>query len=212
MYSTLPLLDLSFSLLKKESFSDLLLWSTESEGLLNAVAKMWIGLTMDQRAYFMDNFHSISLTAADTESIQSNTNKIVAEVMHVTESTLLSEDELFTDQEDQNECVLNCLPIIKSIDESTCTVCFDSIAEGERYGKLDCGHLFHPACISPWLRYHNTCPTCRHPSDISKWIRSWETIKDVVEQMKEKIERHVSAFGDLVVHVKTLIVEGRENT
>ncbi|KAK0394629.1 hypothetical protein QR680_000846 [Steinernema hermaphroditum] len=56
--------------MNKEAFSDLILWSMESDGLLNAVAKIWSRLTMDQRSQFMDSFYAISLTATDRQNIR----------------------------------------------------------------------------------------------------------------------------------------------
>lgn len=43
-----------------------------------------------------------------------------------------------------------------------CTVCIDDFKAGEKAIKLPgCGHMFHRACLEPWLSQHNTCPTCR---------------------------------------------------
>jgi hypothetical protein len=45
---------------------------------------------------------------------------------------------------------------------SECTVCLDAFASGQQACSLPCGHMFHEdKCIMPWLREHNTCPTCR---------------------------------------------------
>lgn len=32
---------------------------------------------------------------------------------------------------------------------------------GETVSRLECEHLFHSSCISPWLQLHATCPICR---------------------------------------------------
>ncbi|MCH9631670.1 MAG: hypothetical protein S4CHLAM37_16950 [Chlamydiia bacterium] len=40
-----------------------------------------------------------------------------------------------------------------------CTICM-----GENTGealKVKCGHIFHDACIKPWLAKQATCPLCR---------------------------------------------------
>lgn len=53
----------------------------------------------------------------------------------------------------------------KKTSDSTSTCC--SICLGDYKGKdmvrllPDCGHMFHPKCIDPWLRLHPTCPLCR---------------------------------------------------
>lgn len=43
----------------------------------------------------------------------------------------------------------------------TCSVCIVDFALGDKGMFLPCGHTFHPDCIKPWLRDHNTCPVCR---------------------------------------------------
>ena len=43
-----------------------------------------------------------------------------------------------------------------------CAVCQDEFAAGDEHLRMPCSHLFHKDCLMPWLRDHNTCPTCRH--------------------------------------------------
>lgn len=43
----------------------------------------------------------------------------------------------------------------------SCSVCQDDFAAGESACKLGCKHFFHKECLEPWLKDHNTCPTCR---------------------------------------------------
>lgn len=55
-----------------------------------------------------------------------------------------------------------------------CAVCKDGIEAGEGARRLPCAHLYHDACILPWLAIRNTCPLCRHelPTDdpeYEKW-------------------------------------------
>lgn len=50
-------------------------------------------------------------------------------------------------------------------DIGECTICQEVFASGEEYVILQCNpthpHRFHKECIQPWLRGHDTCPTCR---------------------------------------------------
>ncbi|KAK8072803.1 hypothetical protein PG996_006151 [Apiospora saccharicola] len=34
---------------------------------------------------------------------------------------------------------------------STCSICTEDFRQGDKLRNLLCGHLFHPACIDPWL-------------------------------------------------------------
>jgi E3 ubiquitin-protein ligase RNF115/126 len=42
-----------------------------------------------------------------------------------------------------------------------CSVCKDDFNEKEVVLNLPCKHYFHCDCILPWLKEHNSCPTCR---------------------------------------------------
>lgn len=42
---------------------------------------------------------------------------------------------------------------------STCSICTEDFRQGDQLRNLPCGHLFHPACIDPWLcERSRTCP------------------------------------------------------
>jgi hypothetical protein len=46
-------------------------------------------------------------------------------------------------------------------DAAECTICLDDVAPGAMVLQLQCKHVFHGACILPWLAQTNRCPTCR---------------------------------------------------
>lgn len=48
-----------------------------------------------------------------------------------------------------------------TMEAPTCSVCITDFQKGSKNLILPCGHLFHPDCIKPWLKDHNTCPVCR---------------------------------------------------
>jgi hypothetical protein len=48
-----------------------------------------------------------------------------------------------------------------------CAICLEKIIRNQKISVLECGHMFHQDCISPWIRekikYNEniTCPLCR---------------------------------------------------
>tara|TARA_Y100000816_G_C26041594_1_gene545581 strand:+ start:70 stop:1104 length:1035 start_codon:yes stop_codon:yes gene_type:complete len=44
----------------------------------------------------------------------------------------------------------------------TCSICMQDISADEQT-QLDCGHMFHNACMNRWLLRGNSCPFCRAP-------------------------------------------------
>ena len=41
--------------------------------------------------------------------------------------------------------------------------CREDLQVGEEVQIMPCSshHVYHPACLAPWLKEHNSCPVCR---------------------------------------------------
>ncbi|CCI42106.1 unnamed protein product [Albugo candida] len=54
-----------------------------------------------------------------------------------------------------------------------CAVCKDEFNLAEEARRMPCTHTFHPDCILPWLKQHNSCPICRYelPTDDADYER-----------------------------------------
>ncbi|KAM9366385.1 E3 ubiquitin-protein ligase RNF128a [Symphorus nematophorus] len=57
-----------------------------------------------------------------------------------------------------------------------CAVCIESYKAGEVVTVLTCDHIFHKACIEPWLLERRTCPMCK--CDILKSLGVEEETKE----------------------------------
>ncbi|XP_029318598.1 E3 ubiquitin-protein ligase RNF128-like [Cottoperca gobio] len=61
-------------------------------------------------------------------------------------------------------------------DSDMCAVCLESYKAGELVTVLTCEHIFHKACIEPWLLERRTCPMCK--CDILKALGVEEETKE----------------------------------
>lgn len=43
-----------------------------------------------------------------------------------------------------------------------CSVCKEEFKLEEEVVEMPCKHRFHNDCLLPWLKQHNSCPTCRY--------------------------------------------------
>uniref|UniRef100_A0A8C7ZQG3 Si:dkeyp-86f7.4 n=1 Tax=Oryzias sinensis TaxID=183150 RepID=A0A8C7ZQG3_9TELE len=63
-------------------------------------------------------------------------------------------------------------------DSHLCAVCIESYKQGDVVTVLTCDHIFHKACIEPWLLDRRTCPMCK--SDILKALGVEDEAKETV--------------------------------
>ena len=82
-------------------------------------------------------------------------------------SSLIKKDILEYRNTKTDCCV--CLTIIGDITEEEL-----SKFEDRTIIEMPCEHTFHQECILPWLKEHNSCPTCRFelPTDDSEYEKN----------------------------------------
>jgi len=54
------------------------------------------------------------------------------------------------------------------VDYSECVICLDSLSKKTDLAALQCGHVFHVACISAWFQRQNFCPMCKAEYSFTK--------------------------------------------
>jgi hypothetical protein len=70
----------------------------------------------------------------------------------------------------------------ENIETDACSICIEDYKVDEKLIQLPCGHVFHGGCIMPWIKEHNTCPTCRYELPVEDPERE----RDRVQRMKER--------------------------
>lgn len=51
--------------------------------------------------------------------------------------------------------------VITTPTDETCAICLLPICVGDKVYVVPCPHLFHHACLQPWLQIQRRCPVCR---------------------------------------------------
>ena len=105
-----------------------------------------------------------------------------------------------------------------------CTICQEDLAEGERVRVLRaCQHMYHQACIDPWLHEKGDCALCRTqaiPQTIEHSIQRFRTIystmrempigpiglHDLMQQLEHLIQLTADAPADIAVEADRYIL------
>jgi hypothetical protein len=77
---------------------------------------------------------------------------------------------------------LNIQPQLIPVAENNncCAIC----QENNVMHSTACKHYFHPDCLQPWLKTHDSCPVCRHPLRLecslsAAWVHNAEDLANI---------------------------------
>jgi hypothetical protein len=86
-----------------------------------------------------------------------------------------------------------------------CTICQEDLIEGERVRVIRaCSHMYHQACIDPWLQEKGDCALCRTqvvPQTLEHSLERFRTIYSAIRQ----IPAGSIAIQDLMRQLESLI-------
>ena len=87
------------------------------------------------------------------------------------------------------------------INDDTCAICLNKIEKNDSVAVLDCGHVFHEACIKRWVNTRQTCPVCIQPILINK------DFKRIKKMTPEELFLEAVKDGDLA-NVTQMLEDG----
>lgn len=99
----------------------------------------------------------------------------------------------------------------------TCSVCMEDMQEGERVRAVHgCDHLFHAACVEPWLLSRGTCPMCRTPvvqvqaapAALASTTEALETVRAAVQGLSPS---NGGQLQSVLEQIETLLGQTRGN-
>jgi hypothetical protein len=103
----------------------------------------------------------------DPENPQGD-SPIIGMSMNTFHNLMLEESRKMAYEQDQVEREINGMASLEHIkkmkigkSEKECSICIKKFIQGEIIRLLKCKHIFHDACLLPWLDKHSQCPNCR---------------------------------------------------
>ena len=58
--------------------------------------------------------------------------------------------------------LIDSFEIVKNVDvKKECYICLKTFSRSRIVRKLPCNHMFCHDCLSPWVKTHYNCPTCK---------------------------------------------------
>ncbi len=78
--------------------------------------------------------------------------------------------------------------------------CRDELDVGDEVQILPCNssHIFHPPCLAPWLKDHNSCPVCRHELPTDDWRYEDAKEKKVMRAAEQKAAANAISHSEFL--------------
>jgi hypothetical protein len=83
----------------------------------------------------------------------------------------------------------------------TCVICQEDLVDGERVRAIrKCQHLFHQACIEPWIQQKSECPMCRTPLNtgipytLQQLQASVQQLQDTLQTQMQLRDRYILSY------------------
>ena len=94
----------------------------------------------------------------------------------------------------KTNCSANFCSLIHKHD--TCIICLGDFEESVQVMILPiCGHLYHEACLNPWLLQQNKCPICKAGVRLNLLMQIQNRIK--TDDINKKKDLNDKSIGDL---------------
>ena len=73
--------------------------------------------------------------------------------------------------------------------QPSCPICSEDYVIGNEITQMQCSHIYHEACVIPWLEMKRKCPICRF--EVSETVPSEsELVKLTDTEIRQRINWH----------------------
>jgi len=133
----------------------------QSEFLQTSETRDGVSVNITNFVQFLDIFQNIR-TPADLVRVASELAQQEREFLQA-----VVRPEQFENKKCENLFVtINKQKYCKTLKKfGECSICSDTYKDSTIVSVLECGHIFHPDCITEWGHYNPSCPMCKKDID-----------------------------------------------
>lgn len=96
-----------------------------------------------------------------------------------------------------------------------CSICYEPLTVHRSCNATRCGHVFHSICLSAWIQYNRTCPTCRAAVNRNQLTRIYFTEVAVPGEVSggagvEPAGEHEAVLGAEVSKLKSELQQAQD--
>jgi hypothetical protein len=73
--------------------------------------------------------------------------------------------------------------------QPSCPICSEDYAVGSEIIQMQCSHIYHEACVIPWLEMKRKCPICRF--EVCETVPPQSELEKLTEtEIRQRIQWH----------------------